>query len=132
MLDPHTINLQLARNARASDRSGRMNAPRSRRPRPYLAPALLFLGLVVATVTFGVVLKQKADAIRALPNEVRAQIMGHALAELRSLCVEDYGRREPLRAHCIEQARFVMLLPECGPDCRAAATVVLPRVRGGR
>jgi hypothetical protein len=89
----------------------------------------MILGLALIGVLIGVVQLRREDAIRELPAPARTQISQESVRELRSVCLESYAVHGPLRDHCVEEARFVLLLPECGPDCRNAANAVLPRSR---
>ncbi|HEY2904135.1 MAG TPA: hypothetical protein VGL59_26340 [Polyangia bacterium] len=92
-----------------------------------MTPALVFLGLTLA-VLFGVVwLGNKQEAVRALPPETRVKLLQHGLDELRSICRTPYATSGPVRDHCIQQASFVLLLPECGTACRNAAAAIVPR-----
>jgi hypothetical protein len=50
-------------------------------------------------------------------------------AELRTICRDPSAAEGPPREHCIEEARLVLALPECGPECRLVATAVLPHAR---
>lgn len=82
---------------------------------------VLLAGFLVATAQI-----HKGASIRKLPLESRARIFSQASAELRSICLEDYAARGPVRDHCIEEARFILRFPECGRECQAAANAVLP------
>lgn len=97
--------------------------------RSFVTPALIFLALALA-VLFGVVwLGNKQDAVRAMPPETRVQLLQHGLDELRSICRTSYAASGPVRDRCIQQASFVLLLPECDTACRTAATAIVPRAR---
>ena len=97
-----------------------------RRWRRYAAPALAIFAVLVAVLLGAITQRQKDKDVRDLPPGARAQIFQQSLTEVRSTCIEAYAQRGPLREHCIDQARFLMLFPECGSECRTAANVVLP------
>jgi hypothetical protein len=99
------------------------------RPRSHALPVAVILGLVVVGVLIGAAEIRREQAIGALPPQARIRILGETVRELRSVCLEGYAANGPVRDHCIDEARFVLLLPECGPDCRTAANAVLPRTR---
>ena len=96
-------------------------APRSAAVPVAVAFALLLTGLAVALAQ-----NQAVTAIRDLPSEARGRIFHERLSEVRSTCVQSYAARGPLRNLCVEEARLLLLFPECGPECRAAANTVLP------
>jgi hypothetical protein len=92
-------------------------------------PALLLFALCIAALLTAVSLKSKQEALHALPAATRSQLLEHGRAELRTMCREPSAADGPLREHCIEEARLVLALPECGPECRLVATAVLPHAR---
>jgi hypothetical protein len=107
-----------------------VGAPRqaARSWRSYAIPIIVALALVVLGVVMGVVQNRKEATIRDLPPDARAQLFRQSLTEVRSLCLESYAAAGPVRDHCTAQARFILVFPECGPDCRLAARAVLPHV----
>jgi hypothetical protein len=130
MLDWNTIHILAAKEASLAE-GGRTATPRpspSRTERSFAAPALGLLALLVVGIWTALALRKEA-AVRALPASTRAQILQHGLAELRTICREPGAAQGPLRERCVEQAKFVLALPECGPQCRAVAIPVLPRAR---
>ena len=94
--------------------------------RSYAVPIFAFLALLVVGILFGLTQVQQGGSIAALPAGARAQLFRDSLAEVQSTCLEPYAARGSLRDHCVEQARFVLRFPECGPECRRAANAVLP------
>lgn len=102
-----------------------MRPSASRALRFYAIPLLAVLALVLIRVALPIRRSFDARAMEAVPADVRARLFDVSLAEVRSTCLQGHAARGPLRAHCVAQARFVELLPECGPECRAAAAVVL-------
>jgi hypothetical protein len=131
MLDWTTIHLLSAKGALSTE-DARHAVPSRRPPAPrrsFLVPALLLLGLLLVALFLTVANTRRQQEIRALPTEARAQILRHGLDELRTVCREPEAADGALRARCIEQARFLLLLPECGPECRSIAKAALPRAR---
>jgi hypothetical protein len=89
----------------------------------------MLLALVVVAFSIAMSVRHKEAAIRALPADTRAQILQHSVEELQTLCRRPVAADGALHARCIEQAKVVLMLPECGTECRAAATAVLPHAR---
>jgi hypothetical protein len=94
-----------------------------------MMPALLLFALCIAALLTTVSLRSKQEAFHALPPPTRSQLLEHGLAELRTMCSEPSAGDGPLHDHCIEEARLVLALPECGPPCRIVATAALPHAR---
>jgi hypothetical protein len=59
----------------------------------------------------------KRRALRALPAEQRAAILGRTVEELRQICGP--GSPEALRDHCRELASFAAQFDDCRGDCEA-------------
>jgi hypothetical protein len=129
MLDWTTIHLLAARGAAPSKLMSAPHAPRSLPQRAFVVPALILFGVVAVAFWIAMSLGRKDAEIRVLPAAIRAQILQNGASELRTICREPSAVHGPLRARCIEQAKFVLALPECGPACQAAATAVLPHGR---
>ena len=100
--------------------------PPPRRWRSRLIPVFAVLAVVLFGLFIAITQSRKQEAVRDLPPEARAQIFRQDLSELRSICLESYAARGALHDHCIEEAQFVLLFPECDPGCRATASAVLP------
>jgi hypothetical protein len=94
--------------------------------RSYLIPLLAVLGLVLLGLFIAIKQNRRQETVRDLPAQARAQIFRQSLTEVRSICLESYAARGALHDHCIEEAQFVLLFPECDPGCRATASAVLP------
>lgn len=69
-----------------------------------------------------------AAAIAAATAE-RQAFLSRALDDLRAGCTTAKPTSVLLRAHCTDQARFVLALPECVGGCRTLALTALPRGR---
>lgn len=97
-----------------------------RRWRSLLIPTVAALALILSGFLIAIAQNQRREALRNLPLERRAQLFRQSLTEVGSTCLESYAAQGALRDHCIEQAHFVLMFPECGPECRSAANAVLP------
>jgi hypothetical protein len=129
MLDWNMIHLLAAKGAPLSEGASALRARPPRPERSFVAPALILLAVIVVAFLMAMSVTRKEAEIRALPADARAQILRHGVAELQTLCREPSAADGPLRARCIDEARFVLMLPECGPGCRTAATAALPQPR---
>ena len=67
--------------------------------------------------------------IERLPAQTRRGLYEETLNEVANVCRGDAASTGDLRDHCIEQARFLLRLPECGETCRHAVQVILPHAR---
>jgi cytochrome b pre-mRNA-processing protein 3 len=100
--------------------------PAPHRWRSRLIPVLAVLAVVLFGLFIAITQSRKQETVRDLPPPARAQIFRQSLTEVRSICLESYAARGALHDHCIEEAQFVLLFPECDPGCRATASAVLP------
>jgi hypothetical protein len=128
ILDWNTIRVLAAKGAPLAEVT-RAGAPGPSPPRPdgsFAAVALRFFVLIIVGVWIALALR-KAAAIRNLPADARVELLQHGLTELKTICRDQGAADGPLRERCVEQAKLVLLLPECGSECRAVATPVLPR-----
>ena len=96
-------------------------------------PGLLILGavfvLALLATLFVIWQQHYVSRLRHLPEETRQELYSAAMAELRGICLTEQAATGPLRKHCLEQASFVALLPECQAGCRAAVDAVEPSAR---
>jgi hypothetical protein len=67
--------------------------------------------------------------LHELTIEARQSLYRRTLDEVETLCREPAASSGALRAHCVEQARFVQQLPECKTLCMQSANAVLPHSR---
>ncbi|HEY2900205.1 MAG TPA: hypothetical protein VGL59_06500, partial [Polyangia bacterium] len=58
----------------------------------------------------------------------RGAIFERAYVDLEETCRLPEAGRDPLRQHCMNQAAFVLLFPECAADCQRGARSFLPHV----
>ena len=98
---------------------------RDRRARWLLAPILVgALGLF----WLGAFLSrsQEVAGLRSLSVEARRGLVVRIVDELESICRSPAAASGRLRAHCVEQAHFVLLIPECTETCQRTAAGTLP------
>ncbi|HLK92141.1 MAG TPA: hypothetical protein VKZ18_19770 [Polyangia bacterium] len=67
--------------------------------------------------------------IRDLPPAARGDVFRRSLDDVQASCTLASARDGLLREHCLAQARFVLLFPECDAHCRALASSILPHAR---
>jgi hypothetical protein len=92
------------------------------------------LALIVAALGLfwgGVVLSHREAVVglRELPAETRQTLYVETLGELTSVCRGLPAATGILRDHCLEEARFVVQLPECTDACRHTVALILPHAR---
>lgn len=65
-------------------------------------------------------------SIQGLPADERAALYERTLADTESTCAMPDARAGALRDHCLRQAEFLVLFPECDRDCRQLTSAILP------
>ena len=89
--------------------------------------ALVGAGLgFVAFVAFS--RAQLVKSVRELPGANRAALYQRTLTDVDA-CRAPEARDGALRDHCLRQAEFLTLFPDCDVDCRQLAASVLPHAR---
>ena len=87
-------------------------------------------GLVVAGLVFvaavAVTTGDPGANIRDLPAGARAPLYQRALEDVKSACALPAAHQGALRQHCLRQAQFLTLFPECDAACQRTAASVLP------
>jgi hypothetical protein len=117
----------------ADRRSGRRQQHRApivskpTRPTRLIVAAVLCVGLLPFVAALFLVSKRDHGVVGAQPDRTQQELYLRALDELRGLCLRSEAALGPVRDHCVAQARFVLLLPACGDECRRVATPVLPQ-----
>ncbi len=94
----------------------------------------ILLALVVAALALywgGVALshREAVAGLRELPAETRHTLFVETLGELTSVCRGSPAATGILRDHCIDQARFLVQLPECTDACQRTVALILPHAR---
>ncbi len=83
--------------------------------------------LIVAIVAHDWV--QTVGSIRSLPPVERAQIYERALGDTESSCTTPAAGEGALHEHCLHQAEYLVLFPECDSRCQNLAQAILPHAR---
>jgi hypothetical protein len=68
-------------------------------------------------------------SLEHVPPAIRVAEYGRALADTEASCTRPEAADGPLRRHCLDQAQFLILFPECDARCRGLAESILPRAR---
>ena len=95
--------------------------------RGWWAPALVGAGLALVAVV-AVSRAQLVKSVRNLPAADRAALYHRTLTDVDA-CTAPGAREGALRDHCLRQAEFVLLFPDCDARCQQLATSVLPHAR---
>jgi len=90
-----------------------------------LGTLAILLGLAYVLATPG----REAAQLHRLPDGARVALYQRTLAETTSLCRLPSAASGVVHDHCVEQARFLLMFPECDRECRFAAGSVLPHAR---
>jgi hypothetical protein len=105
-------------------------AARSGAARRSVRPA--FIALVTGCLLVGSFLVVTIHEVRAgreldaLPSKLRHDLYVRTLDELGGVCLQPVATEGALRAHCLDQARFVERMSECAGTCRSIVSRVLP------
>ena len=86
--------------------------------------------LIVAMVAHDWV--QSVGSIRGLPPAERGRIYQRSLGEAEAACTTPEARGGALHDHCVGQADFLILFPECDGRCQRLAEAILPHAPRGR
>ena len=83
--------------------------------------------LIVAIVAHDWV--QTVGSIRSLPPAERARIYERALGDTETSCTTPEAGAGALHDHCLHQAEYLVLFPECDSRCQNLAQAILPHAR---
>ena len=89
----------------------------------------IFGGASLLVVAYAAGTLNQAAGLRDVPAPIRAEEYGRALTDVEATCARPEAGSGALHKHCIDQAQFLILFPECDARCRAAADAILPRPR---
>lgn len=90
---------------------------------------LALVGAGLAVVAFVAVSRaQLVKSVRNLPAADRASLYHRTLLDVDA-CTAPEAREGALRDHCLRQAEFVLLFPDCDARCQQLAASVLPHAR---
>jgi hypothetical protein len=97
---------------------------------PWGVAALFSVGLlfVAGVATFGAVKSGLGNSVKDLPDADRVALYRRSLEDVESSCTLAAAREGALRDHCVRQAQFLTLFPECDAACQRTVTAILPRV----
>jgi hypothetical protein len=93
--------------------------------RAFLVGLLSFCVVAVFALLIWVHQREGERQVREMPQDARLTLYTQVLAQVQS-CRDVSATTGPLRDHCTDQARFVLLFPECVGSCQRAAYDVLP------
>jgi hypothetical protein len=89
---------------------------------PTVAAATLLVGLAIGQW-------RSTASLQYVPASVRLAEYRRALADVEQTCARPEAGAGPLRSHCLDQAQFLILFPECDARCRGVVDAILPRAR---
>jgi hypothetical protein len=90
--------------------------------------AVVAAGLALAAAV-AVSRAELVKSVRNLPADDRLALYHRTLTDVDTTCAAPEARDGALRDHCLRQAEFLTLFPECDARCRALAVSVLPHAR---
>ena len=88
--------------------------------------------VVPALVLVAVVAISRAElvkSVRNLPAADRAALYHRTLTDVETTCTALEAHEGALRDHCLRQAEFLTLFPDCDARCEQLAASVLPHAR---
>jgi len=98
------------------------------RKRNWWALVLVVPGLVLVAVV-AISRAELVKSVRNLPAADRAALYHRTLADVDSTCAAPEARDGALRDHCLRQAEFLSLFPDCDARCQQLAASILPHAR---
>jgi hypothetical protein len=91
---------------------------------------LVMIVAIVGVGSIGLALQSAGPrAVAQVSSLHRSAIFDRAHEDLRETCRLPEAAQGPLRDHCVAEAAFVLLFPECDAACGLAARRVLPQAR---
>jgi hypothetical protein len=116
-----------------------------RRPMPSLHPAthpsapeparrswglaLVVGATLVLAASIAVSRVQTIGSIRNLPRAERGALYQRTMDDTAAACVSPDARGGAVREHCLRQAEFLRLFPECDGRCQTLTAAILPHAR---
>ncbi|HVZ86096.1 MAG TPA: hypothetical protein VHG72_03960 [Polyangia bacterium] len=89
--------------------------------------ALLFGAALVLCGVVAVSRVQTIGSIRGLPLAERGALYQRTIDDTSAACGTPDARGGALRDHCLQQAEFLRLFPECDGRCQKLTASILPR-----
>jgi hypothetical protein len=96
--------------------------------RSWWAPLLIIPGLLLVAVV-AISRVQLVKSVRDLPAADRAALYHRTLTDVDTACSAPEAHDGALRDHCVRQAEFLTLFPDCDARCQQLAASVLPHAR---
>ena len=92
--------------------------------------ALAFVGAGLVLVA-GVAIShaELVKSVRNLPTADRSALYHRTLTDVDRTCTSPEAHDGALRDHCLRQAEFLTLFPDCDARCQQLAASVLPHAR---
>ncbi len=98
------------------------------RKRSWWALVLVVPGLVLVAVV-AISRAELVKSVRSLPAADRAALYHRTLTDVDTTCAVPEARDGALRDHCLRQAEFLTLFPDCDARCQQLAAAILPHAR---
>ena len=98
------------------------------RKRSWWALLLVVPGLLLVAVA-AISRAELVKSVRNLPPADRAALYQRTLTDVETTCTALASHDGALRDHCLRQAEFLTLFPDCDARCRQLAASVLPHAR---
>jgi hypothetical protein len=102
-------------------------------PAPKVRSGLRALGFIAGGLLFVAIIalshQHELGTIREMPAAQRVALYQRTLDEARTTCASPDAREGALRDHCIGQAEFLLLFPECDAGCQRLTFSILPHAR---
>jgi hypothetical protein len=98
------------------------------RKRSWWALVLVVPGLLLVAAV-AISRAQLVKSVRSLPAADRAALYHRTLTDVDTTCAVPEARDGALRDHCLRQAEFLTLFPDCDARCRQLAASILPHAR---
>jgi hypothetical protein len=105
-----------------------IRSPAEPQKRSWWALVLVVPGLLLVAVV-GISRAQLVKSLRSLPAADRAALYHRTLTDVDTTCTVPEARDGALRDHCLRQAEFLTLFPDCDARCQRLAASVLPHAR---
>jgi len=101
-------------------------------PQPSKRSWWALLPIVPGLALVAIVAVSRADlvkSLRNLPAADRAALYHRTLTDVDTTCTVPEARDGALRDHCLRQAEFLTLFPDCDARCQQLAASILPHAR---
>jgi cytochrome b pre-mRNA-processing protein 3 len=96
--------------------------------RSWWALVLVIPGLILVAAV-AISRAELVKSVRTLPPADRSALYHRTLTDVETTCTAPEARDGALRDHCLRQAEFLTLFPDCDARCQQLAASVLPHAR---